>query len=181
MLNANTTAVGYWNDAVSLAKAGQYEQAAAMHQEALESKIAAFGEESIQAAIFFNGPGENLLRAGKLDEAEFALRKALKVRDSKENGGLGLGPASESAVTRDNMGELFEAQGMFDEARTVRLSGAVKDQTACSNSEVSRATLKVHMSNETAQADASSIVPRDQTLARSQMNDLFRTSFGFLR
>jgi hypothetical protein len=44
----------------------------------------------------------------------------------------------DSAVRRDNMGALFEAQGKFEEARQVRLSGAVKDEIACSNTEVSR-------------------------------------------
>lgn len=107
-----------------------------------DTKIAAFGEESVEAALSFNGLGENLLRAGKLDQAEVALRKALRVRDLKENGGLGLGPGFDSAVTRDNMGALYEAQGKFAEARQVRLSGAIKDQMACSNSEVSSRTKK---------------------------------------
>ena len=138
MMEANTTAVGYSNEAVSLSKAGQFDRAAQLHQKALNLKIRAFGEESIQAGISYNGLGECLLKAGKLDQAETALRKALKVRDSKENGGLELGPAMDSAVRRDNMGALFEAQGKFEEARQVRLSGAVKDEIACSNTEVSR-------------------------------------------
>ena len=167
IMEANTTAVGYSNQAVSLSKSGQFDRAAELHQKALDLKIKAFGEESVQAAISYNGLGECLLKAGKLDQAEAALRKALKVRDLKANGGLGMGPPMDSAVTRDNMGALFEAHGKFEEARQIRLSGADAKQMACSNYDVSvdRATGTLHkLMLEVAVPRRSVLSPADEGL-----------------
>lgn len=69
-------------------------QAIELHNEAAALKIRAFGEESIQAALSLNGLGECYLQTGNLAKAEESLLKALRVRDDRRAGGLGIGPRS---------------------------------------------------------------------------------------
>ena len=72
-----------------------------------------------------------------LDEADEALSQALKVRDHMEFGGLELGPRLDAADTRDLMGQLREAQGRWEDAKSVRRSGAEKGETMCGSLKVS--------------------------------------------
>lgn len=58
------------NNAANIAKdAGSYDEAIRLHKEALQTKIRLFGEQSVDAALSFNGLGSAFLGAGKLDEA----------------------------------------------------------------------------------------------------------------
>ncbi|KAI0423501.1 hypothetical protein F5Y09DRAFT_327247 [Xylaria sp. FL1042] len=107
-------------------KMGRFEEAIALHREALALKLQAYPESSIQVAITHNGLGEAFLRAGKLTEADEVLHKALLVRETD-------GPDLDAAVTRENIGALREAQGRFAEARDMRLRGAEKGHMLCSN------------------------------------------------
>ncbi|KAI2776624.1 hypothetical protein F4815DRAFT_483717 [Daldinia loculata] len=109
--------VDYSNEACAAMKAGRFEESIALHQKALEHKLRFHPEASIQAAISYNGMGEAMLRAGKLQEADEAFHKALPVRE-------GAGPVLDAAVTRDNIGQLREAQGRFAEAREIRIRGS---------------------------------------------------------
>lgn len=109
--------VDYSNEACAAMKAGRFEESIALHQKALEHKLRFHPEASIQAAISYNGMGEAMLRAGKLQEADEAFHKALPVRE-------GDGPVLDAAVTRDNIGQLREAQGRFAEAREIRIRGS---------------------------------------------------------
>ncbi|KZS92478.1 hypothetical protein SISNIDRAFT_486506 [Sistotremastrum niveocremeum HHB9708] len=121
------------NAAVEAAKRGDHQTAANLHRQALEGKLKMFPETSIQAALSFNGLGEKLLLLGDIPGAEYNLTKALRVRDDESFGGLGTGPRYDAAVTRENMAQLREAQGRFEEAKDIRLRGKSKGQVCCGN------------------------------------------------
>jgi len=131
LVEANTTAIEYSNQAVMASRGGDYAGAVQLHRQALALKLEAYGEDSLQAGISFNGLGDNLMFLGKLDEAEVALGKALRIRDDKEFGGMGVGPRLDAAVTRDSVAQLREAQGRLVEARELRLRG--KGHMCCGN------------------------------------------------
>lgn len=120
MMMANTVAVQLNNEGNLARKRGELDRALALHREALALKIRGFGEESVQAANSFNTLGETCLRKGMLDDAEGALRKALRVRDDKAGGGLEMGP-----------------RGDMDGARAVRLRGGSKGMVICGSDSVS--------------------------------------------
>ncbi|KAI0103391.1 hypothetical protein F4814DRAFT_95990 [Daldinia grandis] len=111
------------NKACAAMLEGRFEQSIALHQKALELKLRFHPAGSIQAAISYNGMGEAMLRAGKLQEADEAFRKALPVREAG-------GPVLDAAVTRDNIGQLREAQGRYAEAREIRIRGS-GEQMVC--------------------------------------------------
>ncbi|KAI1657757.1 hypothetical protein F4813DRAFT_359471 [Daldinia decipiens] len=115
--------VDYSNNACTAMKEGRFEESVELHKKALESKLRFHPADSIQAAISYNGMGEGLLRAGRLEEADEAFQKALRVRE-------GGGPVLDAAVTRDNIGQLREAQGRFAEAREIRIRGS-GEQMVC--------------------------------------------------
>jgi hypothetical protein len=80
--------------------------------------------------------GEACLSAGRLDDADHALTRALKIREATAAGGLGLGPRLDAAATRDNLAALREAQGRFDDAKALRLMGREEKEILCGFSEV---------------------------------------------
>jgi len=131
LVQANSTAVNYSNQAVAASQAGDYARAVHLHRQALVIKLQAFGEEAVQTAISFNGLGEDLLQLGQLDEAEEMLGKALHVRDDTAFGGLGAGPRMDAAVTRENVAQLREAQGRLADAKEMRLRGKGKGEICC--------------------------------------------------
>ncbi|KAI0553029.1 hypothetical protein F4679DRAFT_581119 [Xylaria curta] len=126
LLEATTTAVSKSNAASQAMQMGRLEDSISLHRAALEIKLQAYPESSIQVAITYNGLGEAFLRSGRLDEADEVLQKALVVRERD-------GPALDAAATRENIGALREAQGRFEDARNVRLRGAKKGHMLCSN------------------------------------------------
>ncbi|RYP63742.1 hypothetical protein DL769_006869 [Monosporascus sp. CRB-8-3] len=133
IIEANSTAVGLSNEAQHAMRSGRLDESIALHLQALDLKLRAYPELSIQAAITFNALGETYLRAGRLEEAQEPLLKALKVREDQTHGGLGLGPRLDAAATRENVAALREAQGNFDGARVMRLKGAAKGEMLCGN------------------------------------------------
>ncbi|XXH02524.1 Mitochondrial distribution and morphology protein 12 [Hypoxylon texense] len=126
LIAANTDAIQLSNAAGTAYRAGRYDEAILLHQQALELKLKAYPETSIQAAISLNGLGEALLGAGRLQEADDAFAKAIAVRERA-------GPVLDAAATRENIGALREAQGRFGEAREVRVKGNKKKQILCGN------------------------------------------------
>jgi hypothetical protein len=90
VIAAMTRGVELSNAAVSAAKRGDHVAAEALHRRALAYKIHGHGAESTQAAISFNGLGEQLLCLGRLEDAETALKAALKAREE-----LALGPPAD--------------------------------------------------------------------------------------
>lgn len=139
MLEANIIGVQKNNQAVSALKRGDFARAEKLHKEALKLKMWGFGDESIQAAISYNGLGGTYLKMGpsKLDQAENSFKKALRIVDYREFGGLGKGSAQDAAMTRDNMAQLLEARGKMTEAKEMRLKGAKKGEIICGSIEVS--------------------------------------------
>ncbi|KAI0532372.1 hypothetical protein GGR58DRAFT_490551 [Xylaria digitata] len=125
LLAANTTAIYKSNAASQRMKMGLYEESISLHREALTLKLQAYPESSVQVAVTYNGMGEAFLRAGRLDEDDEVLSKALEVRERD-------GTYMDAATTRENVGALREAQNRFQDARDVRLRGAEKGMV-CSN------------------------------------------------
>ncbi|KAI2613140.1 uncharacterized protein GGS25DRAFT_478691 [Hypoxylon fragiforme] len=123
---AHTTAIDISNAAVAASRRGDYNEAARLHQQALELKLRAFPATSVQAGISYNGLGEALLRAGRFDEADAAFASALQAREAG-------GPRSDAAITRDNIARLREAQGRFEDAREMRLRGRERSEVMCGN------------------------------------------------
>jgi len=58
---ANVTAVQLSNEAMMRGNRGDYQGAIDQYKKALQLKINAYGEESVQAAISYNAIGENYL------------------------------------------------------------------------------------------------------------------------
>ncbi|KAI1145512.1 hypothetical protein F4825DRAFT_443674 [Nemania diffusa] len=124
------TALSKSSAALEALRIDRLEEATLLHREALALRLQEYPESSIQVGVTYNGLGEALLRAGRLDEAEEFLHKALVVRERDSS-------AIDAAATRENVGALREAQGRFGEAREVRLRGAKKAHILCSNKHVS--------------------------------------------
>ncbi|RYP33473.1 hypothetical protein DL767_004751 [Monosporascus sp. MG133] len=86
-----------------------------------------------QTVITLNVLGETHLRAGRPEEAQELLLKALKIREHKTHGSLGLWPKLDATAIRENDAALREAQDNFDDARVMRLKGAAKGEMLCGN------------------------------------------------
>lgn len=71
---------------------GRTEDAISLQKSAVAIKIRVCGEASVQAALSYNELGGFYLQTHNLDAAEQALKKALRVRDDAEFGGMGQGP-----------------------------------------------------------------------------------------
>lgn len=115
---------------------GQTDVAIAEHREELEMKLLLRGPNHIDTAVTYNGLGEALLEAGELQEAEEMLLNAYRVREGASNGESF--NVFNAAVTRENLGRLYEAKGDWARARSVRLEGNTRgrDSFACSNYKV---------------------------------------------
>ncbi|RYO75957.1 hypothetical protein DL766_007732 [Monosporascus sp. MC13-8B] len=114
-------------------RSGRLDESIALHLQALDLKLRAYPKLSIQTAITSNALGKTYLRAGRLEEAQESLLKALKARKDQTHGGLGLGPRLDAAATRENVAALREAQGDFEGASEMRLKGAANGEMLCGN------------------------------------------------
>ncbi|KAG8895750.1 hypothetical protein FRC01_012208 [Tulasnella sp. 417] len=114
------------NQALARSRAGDYAGAERLHKQALEIKINSTGPNSIQTALSYNALGEAQLKLAKLDEAEESLSRAVEIREAG-----GPGAAFDAAVSRENLGQVYEAKGLWDQARQVRTR--MLDQMACGN------------------------------------------------
>lgn len=102
------------------------------HRKALEAKLAC-GLNPVTVGVSYNSLGESLLENGKLEEAEDMLKKALEIRTK-----LGRGHLFDTAVTRENLAQLYQAMGKPTEANEARLGGEAKGEMCCSNYRVRR-------------------------------------------
>lgn len=107
-----------------------------LHLQALKLKEKELGLNHITTAISWNAMGELYIKLETLADAEEYLNKALRVRKTN-------GPASDAAVTRDNLAQISEMRGQLQKARDMRLSGAPKNLT-CSNHRVYCMLFRIH-------------------------------------
>ncbi|RYP89779.1 hypothetical protein DL770_004073 [Monosporascus sp. CRB-9-2] len=133
IIEANPTAAGLSNEAQHVMRSDRLDESIALHLQALDLKQRACPKLSIQTVITLNALGKTYLRAGRLEEAQELLLKALKVKADKNHWGLGLGPRLDAATTRENVAALREAQGNFDDARVMRLNRTTKGEMLCGN------------------------------------------------
>lgn len=134
IMRANSLGVQKNNESNAAREQGQLGRALQLHLEALDLKIRAFGEHSIQAAISFNTLAETYVKIGssdELDSAEEGLGKALLVRNERELGGAEQGTRIDAAVSRDNLARVLEAKGKMDEARKARMADDAKSRILC--------------------------------------------------
>ncbi|KAG2154853.1 hypothetical protein DEU56DRAFT_770793 [Suillus clintonianus] len=107
-------AVAFNNQAHVLSRQGDYAGSERLHLRALDIKLSAVGENDV-TAVTRNELGEVYIKMGRIADAEEQLRKAVSVR-------LRTGPAYDAAVSLENLGQVYEAKGNFEEARKVRRS-----------------------------------------------------------
>lgn len=123
--NGLTSGVDLNNKALSSESQGDIAGAERVHLQAIQVKEASLGTEHFTTAVSYNGLGELYLKTAQLDKAEEYLKKAMSVREHE-------GPKEDLAVTRDNLGRLFEMKGELGTAAQMRLRGAL-DNIACGN------------------------------------------------
>ncbi|KAH9944360.1 uncharacterized protein BXZ73DRAFT_87274 [Epithele typhae] len=113
------------NEAILLERQGDFAGAESKHLQAIRIKEATRGVDSITTAVSYNGLGELYATIGNLDNAEEYLIKAVSVRER-------FGLKSDLAVTRDNLGRVFEMRGDLNAAEEIRRRGAPSN-VACGN------------------------------------------------
>ncbi|KAI0639427.1 hypothetical protein C8Q77DRAFT_1046295 [Trametes polyzona] len=121
-----TDGVDLNNHALRLDRLGDLQGAEWAHLEAIRVKEAGLGVDHFTTAVSYNGLGELYLKINNIDKAEEFLNKALNVRTRS-------GPKADLAVTRDNLGRLYEMKGDLKAAQEVRLQGAPENNIACGN------------------------------------------------
>ncbi|KAI8995655.1 hypothetical protein BD414DRAFT_456716 [Trametes punicea] len=122
--------VALQNGALQLESQGDLAGAEQACLQAIQVKEAGLGANAVSTALSYNSLDELLLTMERLDQAEHYLMKALEVRSQA-------GPAADLAVTRDNLGRLYEMKGALNAAREIREQGA-PDNVSCSNFNCSR-------------------------------------------
>ena len=102
--------------------------------EPLQKEIVAIDEKlqgpnSSSSGLSWNKLGEIQFEMGKITEAEPSLKRAVEIRE-------GLGEDFDTAVSRDNLARVYEAQGRMDEAREMRLRGRASQNISCGSFKV---------------------------------------------
>ncbi|KAI0669871.1 hypothetical protein C8Q78DRAFT_976432 [Trametes maxima] len=121
-----TDGVASNSQALRLERQGDLQGAERAHLEAIRTKEAGLGPNHFTTAVSYNGLGELYLKTERLEQAEDYLKKALRVRRES-------GPKADLAVTRDNLGRLYETKGDLRAAREIRCEGVADSNIACSN------------------------------------------------
>ncbi|TFK36189.1 hypothetical protein BDQ12DRAFT_252647 [Crucibulum laeve] len=101
-----------------------------------------YGMDSLECANGFIGLGECSICIGEIEGAEEAFNQVLKVRESKEFGGLGLGSKEEAAQAREYLARLKEKQGQLVRARALRARGEKDKSMRCSNMKCTKSLLR---------------------------------------
>ncbi|KZT65161.1 hypothetical protein DAEQUDRAFT_697653 [Daedalea quercina L-15889] len=99
---------------------GRYEEAEPLHKQAIEVKERGLGKDHITTALSYNALGETYIELGRLDEAEIFLQKALDIRQASTRSIDDI----DAAVTRENLGVVYEMRGDLPRARQMRRVGA---------------------------------------------------------
>ncbi|KAF4574293.1 hypothetical protein EYR40_005989 [Pleurotus pulmonarius] len=110
-------------------RAGNLEEAERLFLHTIELKERHSGPNSVTVATSRGMLGEVYLKMGKIEEAEYNLKKAMEVMSQT-------GASSfNTAITRENLAQLAEMKGDMGEAKALRLGGA-PNVMACANSEI---------------------------------------------
>jgi hypothetical protein len=102
-----------------------------LHREVLQGKIKIHGSKKVTVGITYNAIGQVLKTLGRYEEAIENLLAALKIRESIS------GEERDAAITRDELGCCYQALGLPDKAREIRLSKGIK-HLICSNESCSK-------------------------------------------
>ncbi|KAF8898753.1 hypothetical protein BD779DRAFT_1485395 [Infundibulicybe gibba] len=124
VLEASDRGVKLNSEALLAERNGDLALAERLHLQAIEVKEG--GPDKASLAISRNALGELYIKLNRLTEAEDNLRKAIDIRSSIAS------QAYDAAVSRENLGQLYELKGMLNEAREIRLVGA-PDKICCGN------------------------------------------------
>jgi len=95
-----------------------------------ENQLRVYRPESSPIAGNYGSLAATLSRAGRLDEAEEAVEKALAMYAAVED-------YNEMGLSRETLAQIKELQGKFEEAREVRLRGKERREICCANDQVS--------------------------------------------
>jgi len=125
MAMAVMEASGLNNEALALSKQGDMEGAERLHLEAIRLKENGLGRNHITTALSYNALGELYIEMNRLRDAEDYLLRASRIRNSA-------GADFDAAVTRDNLGRLYEMKGDLLKARASRMSGG-PNSICCGN------------------------------------------------
>ena len=120
-------AVNWNNNGRECSRRGDHAAAVACHRRALEMKLAQWGDTKATTAISYNALGEALTQLGRLDEAEYNLKKAIPIA-------MRLNPVLDQAGYRENLAVVYEMKGDLEKAKEIRLSG--KPHMLCAWNEV---------------------------------------------
>ncbi|KAL4262912.1 MUB1/samB family protein [Pleurotus pulmonarius] len=119
-------------------RAGNLEEAERLFLHTIELKERHSGPNSVTVATSRGMLGEVYLKMGKIEEAEYNLKKAMEVMSQT-------GASSfNTAITRENLAQLAEMKGDMGEAKALRLGGA-PNVMACANSECTRQGLRINV------------------------------------
>lgn len=119
----------YQDMALGYERQGDFARAEAMYLQAIQIKETHLGLNHPSLAITLNSLGELYYRnLNRPDDAERVLSRALQIRREIE-------PAFDAAVTRENLGAVYEMKGNLEAAREMRQRGR-PHQVACGNYDV---------------------------------------------
>ncbi|KAA1471499.1 hypothetical protein DENSPDRAFT_837502 [Dentipellis sp. KUC8613] len=124
--NATMTGSSLHNQGYAFEARGDFAKAESAYLRAIEVKESGFGPGNKSTAVSQNTLGELYIKMDRLSEAEEMLQRALKIRNET-------GPQFDAAVTRENLGHLYEKQGDLLKAKEIRLQGASQGAMACGN------------------------------------------------
>ncbi|KIJ37729.1 hypothetical protein M422DRAFT_69225 [Sphaerobolus stellatus SS14] len=106
-----------------------YEEAERLHKEVFRISLRDLGPDSVYTGFSHNILGEVQCRLAKYEEAEEHLLKAIAIR-------VHCGYSWDSAISRENLAQVYEGQGRFLEAKGIRDQGS-PDSMVCGNSQCS--------------------------------------------
>ncbi|KAI0788429.1 hypothetical protein C8Q75DRAFT_719916, partial [Abortiporus biennis] len=112
-------------EALRLTDLGDYIGAERQHKRAIQVKESSLPKYHTSIGISCNGLGEVYILMNRLDDAEHYLLPAIELR--KING-----PIMDLAISRDNLGKVYEMRGDLAKAREIRLQDAPNNM-CCSN------------------------------------------------
>jgi len=110
--------------------AENWDLAIAINTQMRENQLRVYRPDSSPIAGTYDSLASTLTQAGRLDEAEEAVEKALAMYAVAED-------YNELSLARETLGQIKELQGKFEEAREVRLRGKERREICCVNDKVS--------------------------------------------